>query len=57
MYTFFRIAVKRYLTIVPKKMKNKPDRATKRPDCVSACIEHVTWNERQMDELTDKMTE
>ena len=32
----------------------KPDRATMRPDCVSACIEHVTWIERQMDELTDE---
>ena len=41
-YFFFRNAVKRYLTIVTKEMKNKPDRATMRPDCVSACIEHVT---------------
>ena len=25
-----------------------------RPDCVSACIEYVTYMERQMDEQTDK---
>ena len=29
---------------------NKPDRATMRPDCVSAWIDHVTYMERQMDE-------
>ena len=28
---------------------NKPDRATLRPDCVFACIDHVTYMERQMD--------
>ena len=37
--------------------KNKPDRATMRPDCVSASIEHVTYMERQMDEQTDETTE
>ena len=36
---------------------NKPDRTTMRPDCVSACNEHVIWTERQMDELTDETTE
>merc|ERR1711911_253375 len=29
---------------------NKPDRATMRPGRVSACIDHVTYMERQMDE-------
>ena len=29
---------------------NKPDRATMRYGCVSACIDHVTYMERQMDE-------
>ena len=24
-------------------VKNKPDRATMRPGCVSACIDHVTY--------------
>ena len=39
--------------------KNKPDRATMRPDCDSVCIEHVTYMERQMDveEKTDETTE
>ena len=36
---------------------NKPDRATMRPDCVSACIDHVTYMERQMDEQTSETTE
>ena len=40
---------------------NKPDRATMRPDCVSACIDfgdkHVTYLEGQMDEQTDETTE
>ena len=31
---------------------NKPDRATMRPGRVSACIDHVTYMERQMDEQT-----
>ena len=35
---------------------NKPDRATMRPDCVSTCIEHVTYMERQMDKQTDETT-
>ena len=34
---------------------NKPDRATMRPGCVSACIDHVTYMERQMDEQTGEM--
>ena len=33
---------------------NKPDRATIRLDCVSACIAHVTYMERQMDKQTDE---
>ena len=37
---------------VRKKMmsllKNKPELATMRPDCVSACIDHVTYIDRQM---------
>ena len=37
--------------------KNKPDRATMRPDCVSTCIDHVTYMERQMDEQTGETTE
>ena len=37
--------------------ENNPDRATMRPDSVSTCIEHVTYKERQMDDLTDEMTE
>ena len=37
--------------------KNKPDRAKMRPDCVSACIDHVTYTERQMDEQTGETTE
>ena len=36
---------------------NKPDRATMRPDCVSACIDHVTYMERQMDRWTDRQTD
>ena len=35
---------------------NKPDRATMRPDRVSACIDHVTYMERQMDEQTGETT-
>ena len=36
---------------------NKPDRATMRPGCVSACIDHVTYVwERQMDEQTGEKT-
>ena len=47
---------------VKKKMKtktNKPDRATMRPYCFSACIEHVTYMEleNQMNEQTDATTE
>ena len=38
------------------KKKNKPDRATMRPDCVSACIDHVTYMERQMDEQMGETT-
>ena len=34
------------------EIKNKPDQATMRPDCVSMCIDHVTYMERQMDEQT-----
>ena len=45
----------------PKSQKhrksNKPDRAKMRPDCVSACIDHVTYTERQMDEQTGETTE
>ena len=37
--------------------KNKPDRVTMRPDCDSACIDHVTYMERQMDEQTGETTE
>ena len=37
-------------------LKNKPDRATMRPGCVSACIDHVTYMERQMDKQTGEMT-
>jgi len=37
--------------------RNKPDRATMRPGCVSACIDHVTYMERQMDEQTGEMIE
>ena len=31
-----------------KNTKNKPDRTTMRPGCVSACIDHVTyvWRDR-----------
>ena len=36
---------------------NKPDQATMRPGCVSACIDHVTYVwKRQMDEPTDEKT-
>ena len=32
----------------PTEKQNKPDRATMRPGCVSACIDHVTyvWRDR-----------
>ena len=40
-----------------KNERNKPDRAKMRPDCVSACIDHVTYTERQMDEQTGETTE
>ena len=36
---------------------NKPDRAKMRPDCVSACIDHVTYTEKQMDDQTGETTE
>ena len=36
---------------------NKPDRATMRPDYVSACIDHVTYIERQMDKQTGETTQ
>ena len=36
---------------------NKPDRATMRPDCVSACIDHVTYIERPRDEQMGVTTE
>ena len=42
---------------IGKKTLYKPDRAKMRPDCVSACIDHVTYKERQMDEQTDETTE
>ena len=35
---------------------NKPDWATMRPGCVSVCIEHVTYLNRQMDKQTDETT-
>ena len=34
------------------RAKNKPDQATMRPGCVSMCIDHVKYMERQMDEQT-----
>ena len=37
-----------------KMRKNKPDQATMRPGCVSICIDHVTYMERQMDEQTGR---
>ena len=37
-----------------KDLSNKPDRAKMRPDCVSACIDHVTYMERQMDRQTEQ---
>ena len=39
-----------------EKLRNKPDWATMRPGCVSACIDHVTYMERQMDEQMGEMT-
>ena len=39
-----------------KTENNKLDRATMRPNCVSGCIEHVTYMERQMNEFTDETT-
>ena len=40
--------------MTPEKdnINNKPDQATMSPDCVSMCIDHVTYMERQMDEQT-----
>ena len=38
-------------------VKNKPDWATMRPDCVSACIDHVTYMERQMDKQKGETAE
>ena len=35
---------------------DKADRATMRPECVSACIDYVTYMERQMDKQTDETT-
>ena len=35
---------------------NKPTRANMRPDCVFACIDHVTYMEKPMDEQTGEMT-
>ena len=36
--------------------ENKPDRATMRPGCVFACIDHMIYMERQMDEQMGEMT-
>ena len=49
-----------FVCILGKKIfhsENKPDRATMRPGRVSACIDHVTYMERLMDEQTRKTTE
>ena len=46
----------RNLKVVTSKTRNKPDRATTRPDCVFAFIDHVTNMERQMDEQTGETT-
>ena len=35
---------------------NKPELATMRPDCVSACIDHVTYMDRQMVKQTNETT-
>ena len=35
-----------------EQKENKPDRATMRPDCLSVCIEHMTYMERQIDKQT-----
>ena len=42
--------------LVSMVVRNKPDWATMRPGCVSACIDHVTYMERQMDEQMGEMT-
>ena len=39
-----------------EREKNKPDRATMRPGCVFACIDHVMYMERQMDDQMGGMT-
>ena len=39
--------------LIYKQTKNKPDRATMRPGCVSACIDHVTYMYGQTDGRTD----
>ena len=41
-----------------KKKKNKPDRATMRPGCVSACINHVTyvWRYRWMNRRVKRLS-
>ena len=42
------------------KEENKPDRVTMRPGCVSACIDHVTYDicmRRHMDEQTGEKTQ
>ena len=38
------------------RVMNEPDRATMRPGRVSACMDHVTYMERQMDEQTGETT-
>ena len=43
-------------TTATQKGENKPNRAKMRPGCVSACIEHVTYMERQRDKQTDETT-
>ena len=43
-------------TFFPSK-RNKPNRATMRPDCDFACIDHVTCIERQIDNQMGKTTE
>ena len=47
-----------YYTYAKYHLKNKPNRATMRPDCVHACNYHVTymWT-KQMDKQTGDTTE
>ena len=56
-YTYYVLSADCIMIIIMSKNEsNKPDRATMRLGCVFACIDHVIYMERQMDEQIGGMT-